>query len=448
MPIINNASTFLSSLNVSGNTILANVTTCVSSLNVSGNTTLANFTTCLSTLSGTTINATQKIFFNNTLAAAPALGTLGGNGDRIILYAGTGGTYPYSLGIADFTQFYSVPFDSVHRMFIAGTNRFEVAAGAVSVNTSLTNNGNINITSRGTNNLIFDNVLNNKKIQLNSTNGFGLVSNGINFFSSGGYTFYNGTLTTVIYSVDSAGSMSTNGTIYPAGGLSTSSSIRAGNIGIGTAASANASLTLFSSTQTLSRIIFSGQEFFQAATTSTDGIAMLLLGNRLGNRQIGFADSANLAVNATNPILRNYSVDCLSTNGTRLQIQFGGVLYTGDNGINIGMNTTSYKSAATVLTVSGSSSGYTQPIVQITQTGAWDGNYCIQTKGYANIGGDGSATGLRINGEDTGNTIYQNGDRDMGLTVNNANMYFNTNGANRMYISGALVMQVMLIIMC
>jgi hypothetical protein len=90
------------------------------------------------------------------------------------------------------------------------------------------------------------------------------MSNGLNFYCSGAFTFYNGTLTTTLFSVDSAGSMTTNGTIYPAGGLSTSSSIRAGNIGIGTAASANASLTLFSSTKTLPRIIFSGQEFFSS----------------------------------------------------------------------------------------------------------------------------------------------------------------------------------------
>jgi outer membrane usher protein FimD/PapC len=67
-----------------------------------------------------------------------------------------GGSYPYSLGIDNFTQYYSVPFNSVHRMFIAGTNRFEVAAGAVSVNTSLTTNGYINITSSGTNSFILE----------------------------------------------------------------------------------------------------------------------------------------------------------------------------------------------------------------------------------------------------------------------------------------------------
>jgi hypothetical protein len=101
------------------------------------------------------------------------------------------------------------------------------------------------------------------------------------------------------------------------------------------------------------------------------------------------------------------------------------------------MNTTSYNSANTVLTVSGASSGYDQPLVQITQTGGWSGNYALQVKGYANIGGDGSATGLRINGEDTGNTIYQNGNNDMGLSVNNANMYFNANGATRMTITAS-----------
>ncbi len=55
----------------------------------------------------------RAMFLNNLLAAAPALGTLGGNGDRIILYVGGTNAYPYSIGIADFTQFYSVPFNSV-----------------------------------------------------------------------------------------------------------------------------------------------------------------------------------------------------------------------------------------------------------------------------------------------------------------------------------------------
>jgi hypothetical protein len=131
-----------------------------------------------------------------------------------------------------------------------------------------------------------------------------------------------------------------------------------------------------------------------------------------------------------------HNIDCLSTNGTRLQLGIGGILYTGANGINIGMNTTTYKSANTVLTVSGATTGSAQPLVKKTQTGAWDGNLALQFKGYANIGGDGSTTGLRINGEDTGNTIFQQGNNNLGITVNNASINSNTNGGNRMIITG------------
>ena len=62
---------------------------------------------------------------------------------------------------------------------------------------------------------------------MNSQNGFGLASNGLIFYSSGGFTFKNGTLTTTLYSVDSVGSMSTNGTIYPGGGLNTTGTVTA-----------------------------------------------------------------------------------------------------------------------------------------------------------------------------------------------------------------------------
>jgi hypothetical protein len=62
---------------------------------------------------------------------------------------------------------------------------------------------------------------------MNSQNGFGLASNGLIFYSLGGFTFKNGTLTTTLYSVDSAGSMSTNGTIYQGGGLNTTGTVTA-----------------------------------------------------------------------------------------------------------------------------------------------------------------------------------------------------------------------------
>jgi hypothetical protein len=148
----------------------------------------------------------------------------------------------------------------------------------------------------------------------------------------------------------------------------------------------------------------------------TSGIAFLLGVNRTGNKQLWIADSTDLTQNATTSVLRltPTGIDCIATNGTTAKpINIGntaGVFLGGNTCIGTG----TAKSTTTQLTISGSSSSYSNPLVQITQTAGWDGNYALQVKGYANIGGDGSATGLRINGEDTGNTIFQNGNRDMG----------------------------------
>jgi hypothetical protein len=53
-----------------------------------------------------------------------------------------------------------------------------------------------------------------------------LAGNGLGFYSSGGFTFRNSTLTTTLFSVDSAGSMSFNGTVFPAQGVSTLANLR------------------------------------------------------------------------------------------------------------------------------------------------------------------------------------------------------------------------------
>ncbi len=78
-----------------------------------------------------------------------------------------------------------------------------------------------------------------------------------------------------------------------------------GDVGINTASpNANAKVDIFDSTQAKARIVLSGQEFFQAGNTSTDGIALLVGVNRTGNRQIWFGDSANLAASPTNTTIR------------------------------------------------------------------------------------------------------------------------------------------------
>jgi hypothetical protein len=130
------------------------------------------------------------------------------------------------------------------------------------------------------------------------------------------------------------------------------------------------------------------------------------------------------------------------------------IFYTGNNermrinnngAVAIGTNTPT--SGNTRLTISGASSGYTQPLVDIIQTGNWDGNYALQVTGYANLGG------FRINGADIYGNITQtlvNKDITFGTSGENTtagdikfttfgaggNILFNTNGNNqRMRIS-------------
>jgi hypothetical protein len=264
-------------------------------------------------------------------------------------------------------------------MFIAGTNRFEVAANVVSIYTALTTTGNVGIgtaaqtttaatiytpaASTNTNlTITADNPATGQVIVLNhnngqsarislrgSTNPLSYIASNMNVLSPKDINFY------------------TNKNV-----LATPFTISAaGNIGIGKL-NPNALLEISSVSQTPARIILSGQEFLSPSNTMPSGIALLLGVNRTGNKQLWLCDSTDLTQNATNPVLRLMpnNLDCLSTNGTLLQMGIGGNLYTGANGVNIGMNTTSYKLAATVLTISWASSGSAQPIVQITQTNA------------------------------------------------------------------------------
>lgn len=78
---------------------------------------------------------------------------------------------------------------------------------------------------------------------------------------------------------------------------------------------------------------------------------------------------------------------------------------------SVGIGTTVGTSANTKLTIIGSSTGYSQPLVQITQSNpTWDGNYALQVDGYTLLGG------FRINANDGGNSIYQTlANKDIGI---------------------------------
>jgi hypothetical protein len=93
-----------------------------------------------------------------------------------------------------------------------------------------------------------------------------------------------------------------------------------GDVGINTASPhANTKMDISDSTQNKARLAFTGQEFFQASNTSTEGVALMLGVNRTSNRQLWLADTANMTQNSTNRVLRlavSGDLSALGTDGT------------------------------------------------------------------------------------------------------------------------------------
>ena len=204
----------------------------------------------------------------------PSFATVnGGTGDRIVFASGVAGSVlPYSIGYSLNNLWISAPNTATINTYIDGSIKWSVGStggilyGILNATTlqeggtnldakyttnvalnscnfltstslnnyvsktgdtmsgALTVNNNINIS----NSLIFDNSYNLKKIQLNSTNAIGSDGNTMYLYTAGTFTFKNGN--TTVYSVDSAGSMSTNGTIYPAGGLNSTGTVTANSV--------------------------------------------------------------------------------------------------------------------------------------------------------------------------------------------------------------------------
>ena len=92
----------------------------------------------------TTLNGTTGIFStisttNTTNLNTPQLGAFGGIGDRFILYVGTASVHPYSLGMNSGVLWYSVPATSSHIFYVAGSPITTISS------TGLSTTGNIGI---------------------------------------------------------------------------------------------------------------------------------------------------------------------------------------------------------------------------------------------------------------------------------------------------------------
>jgi hypothetical protein len=153
----------------------------------------------------------------------------------------------------------------------------------------------------------------------------------------------------VVGDINCTGNFKVNGTNISTGGSSQWSSsgidinYTTGRVAIATTA-VNGSLNIGGSSGTL-RLTLTGEEFYQAGNTSTEGVAFICGVNRTGNRQLWIGDTANMAKNTTNNIIRITpqnggfgTIDSIATDGiTRQTLNLGGTItILGTNG-NVGV---------------------------------------------------------------------------------------------------------------
>lgn len=75
--------------------------------------------------------------FHNGVVGAPAVGTIGGNGQRLILWPGSASVTPYGLGINGSTMWRAVPTGAIHSWFTNTTERMRIASdGFVGIGTT------------------------------------------------------------------------------------------------------------------------------------------------------------------------------------------------------------------------------------------------------------------------------------------------------------------------
>lgn len=103
--------------------------------------------------------------------AIPATGNFGGIGDRIVLYNGSTGVYPYSIGINTNSFWNSIPTGANFDWYINGTKNMTLSSGTLNIIGNIQKNGNdIDNIYISSNVLSYQNFINSNSIAINYIN--------------------------------------------------------------------------------------------------------------------------------------------------------------------------------------------------------------------------------------------------------------------------------------
>ena len=85
---------------------------------------------------------TGKITINPTAFSTPSSGVSGGIGDKIILFNGGTGVYPYSIGINANMLWMSIPTSATYSWYVTGVTKMSLSTtGVLNVAGNLRENG-------------------------------------------------------------------------------------------------------------------------------------------------------------------------------------------------------------------------------------------------------------------------------------------------------------------
>jgi hypothetical protein len=97
---------------------------------------LASYSGAIATSLASSTSFNKKIINTNTLYSFPTTGINGGNGDRLVLYQGGTGIYPYSIGSSSASMWYNVPALTNHNFLCNGNSIFNIGAVGVGINSA------------------------------------------------------------------------------------------------------------------------------------------------------------------------------------------------------------------------------------------------------------------------------------------------------------------------